>query len=473
MAYTFDAANKLVILSSGTVAMSVRDVYSRWKEWVQTSDNSKYLPAFTTTGGDPIDPSAGTSIPAYMFLVNGWRIRPQEADHTLNVSDGVLVVNGGGDPFVNTTGSHVVRINYSQPVQAITVSTGGGVATAEEIAAAVWANITRTLTSSGGDLAPLEAKIDRNADLIESQRGLHTWQGQMLYVGPTYGNDTTGNGSRAAPYKTITKALTAVVDGNHDLIYVLADATSGQTLLNERVTVSKSYTFIRGPGRDVLWKTTSAGDLLTINGAGVEISGFEMQTHTAGSGCVIEINAKHCQVHNVFFSYSRSCAVGVNGGGSFAWIHDNVIHGTGQSGASDAIDVDATSAPIEHCKIEDNSIAESTGDGISVKNTKAEDIIIRRNTIIGCTGYGINIQSGLRSAVFDNHLGSNALGNIVNTGTNSTVENNQQWATATAVENAAATLAAAQVTPIHSNVKQVNDVSLAGAGVTINPWRPA
>ena len=141
MAYTFDPANKLIILSSGTVSMGVRDVYSRWKEWVQTSDNSKYLPAFSTTGGDPIDVAAGTSIPAYMFLLNGWRIRPQESNHTLKVYDGVLVVSGGGDPFVNTTGSFVVRINYSQPVQAITVSTGGGsgAPTAEENAAAILA----------------------------------------------------------------------------------------------------------------------------------------------------------------------------------------------------------------------------------------------------------------------------------------------------------------------------------------------
>jgi hypothetical protein len=81
-----------------------------------------------------------------MFLTNGWRIRPQEANHTLNVNDGVLVVAGGGDPFVNTLGGYVVRINYSQPVQAITVSTGGGSGGAT--AADIWAYGTRTLTTA-------------------------------------------------------------------------------------------------------------------------------------------------------------------------------------------------------------------------------------------------------------------------------------------------------------------------------------
>jgi hypothetical protein len=126
MAITFDGPTKRINLSTGTTSLSVRDLWSRWVDWFVTSDNSKYLPAMAQVGGNDIDPSAGTSIPIYAFLLNGWRVKPQEANHTLNVSDGVLVVDGGGDPFVNTTGTFTVRINFAQPVQAITVATGGG-----------------------------------------------------------------------------------------------------------------------------------------------------------------------------------------------------------------------------------------------------------------------------------------------------------------------------------------------------------
>jgi hypothetical protein len=62
--------------------------------------------------------------------MNGWKIKPQEANHTLNINDGILLVNGGGDPFNNTTGSYTVRINYQQPVQAISFATGEGGGTA-------------------------------------------------------------------------------------------------------------------------------------------------------------------------------------------------------------------------------------------------------------------------------------------------------------------------------------------------------
>jgi len=103
---------------------------------VVTSDNSKFPFAFIQIGGNDINPSQGTSIPIYLFLINGWKIRPQESNHTLNVSSGVLIAEGGGDPFLNTLGQFVVRVNYQQPVQAITVATGGssGGPTAEQIA---------------------------------------------------------------------------------------------------------------------------------------------------------------------------------------------------------------------------------------------------------------------------------------------------------------------------------------------------
>ena len=112
------------------------------------SDNSKYLPMFTSTGGDVIDPSAGTAIPSYVFVENGWRIKPQEADHTLNVTGGVLVVGGGGDPFTNTNGAFQIRINYSQPVQAIAVAGSGSAPDASTVADAVWTHsfVSKILT---------------------------------------------------------------------------------------------------------------------------------------------------------------------------------------------------------------------------------------------------------------------------------------------------------------------------------------
>jgi hypothetical protein len=122
---SFDGVTKVITITTVNT-LDVKDLWSRWVDWVLTSDNSKYLAAMSQVGGDDIDVSAGTSIPIYIYLLNGWKIKPREANHTLAVTNGILLVDGGGDPFINTTGAFMVRINYQQPVQSIGVATGGG-----------------------------------------------------------------------------------------------------------------------------------------------------------------------------------------------------------------------------------------------------------------------------------------------------------------------------------------------------------
>jgi len=171
VAYTFDGPNKLIVLSSGTVSVSVRDMWSRWADWLAVSDNSKYLPAMRSVGGDDIDPTAGTSIPVYTYLQNGWKVRPQEAHHTLRVWDGVLLVDGGGDPFADTVGAYRVRVNYQQPVAAIAVdSAGGGGASAEDVAAAVLAALNATTI-------PVDAQKINGAEVIGDGTIGNDWRG--------------------------------------------------------------------------------------------------------------------------------------------------------------------------------------------------------------------------------------------------------------------------------------------------------
>jgi hypothetical protein len=121
--YAFDGAERLITLS-GDFDLDVKDLYSRWKEWLKDTDGAKTIIAFEAVGGNEIDAAAGTEIPAYVYITNGWTIRPQELDQTLNVINGILLREGGGDPFEDTVGAFTVRINYQQPVQAISVGIG-------------------------------------------------------------------------------------------------------------------------------------------------------------------------------------------------------------------------------------------------------------------------------------------------------------------------------------------------------------
>jgi hypothetical protein len=126
MAYVIDPANKRIILDVADA--TAQSIYRAWVDWLVLGDNSKYLPAFRSTGGD--DLGGGISIPAYYFLTNGWYVRPMESDHTLTVT-GNLFVDGGGDPIVHTIGTFNVLVKSVVPVQAqtVTISGSGGLTT--------------------------------------------------------------------------------------------------------------------------------------------------------------------------------------------------------------------------------------------------------------------------------------------------------------------------------------------------------
>jgi len=121
--YTFDGANKIITLTDSN--LDVLDMFSRWKDWLLLG-NTMYPQAFSSVGGDPIDITNGVYITSYIFLLNGWRVRPMEANQTVVVTNGVLLVDGGGVPIINTIGAYNVMVHYSQPVRTETVVTGGG-----------------------------------------------------------------------------------------------------------------------------------------------------------------------------------------------------------------------------------------------------------------------------------------------------------------------------------------------------------
>jgi len=126
MAYTFDGTNKIITYSIGTTAIDVKDIYSRWKNWVQ-DEGSMYLKAIDIVGGDPVDEINGIYISTYVFLINGWRIRPAEENHKVKVHSGILLTDIGESPFISTVGSYNVLVEYSQPVTSQTVMLETGI----------------------------------------------------------------------------------------------------------------------------------------------------------------------------------------------------------------------------------------------------------------------------------------------------------------------------------------------------------
>jgi hypothetical protein len=109
---SFNGSTKIISVTvipvDGANSIDVKiDLYSDWKEWVSTSDNSKYVQAIRGVGGDPLPGSK--ALGDTYFLMNGWKIRPYESSHTMTVN-GNLYCEDGTSPYVSTVGAYNVMV---------------------------------------------------------------------------------------------------------------------------------------------------------------------------------------------------------------------------------------------------------------------------------------------------------------------------------------------------------------------------
>ena len=114
---TFDGPNLRIILPAGEREIDVqRDLYSAWKVWALQGDNTKFPPAFRSTGGDPLTP--GIDAGAYFFIQNqdGWRIRPAEEDGTVFFRGNLAPEDSALDIATPTLGDFTVLLLNIQPV---------------------------------------------------------------------------------------------------------------------------------------------------------------------------------------------------------------------------------------------------------------------------------------------------------------------------------------------------------------------
>lgn len=171
--FTFDGPNRLMIADLGVTEFNVTaDLYAEWKRWVvdpaAVPPNGVYPNAFRTVGGDAINASGSSRIPPFHFLQNGWRVRPQEADHTLTI-EGNLLTEDGTSPLAPTLGGWdiftqtILSVNSVETVITQVVPAG---LTPEAVAA-----IT----------APLIAEINANRARLDQM-----WTGDEIITPTTY-----------------------------------------------------------------------------------------------------------------------------------------------------------------------------------------------------------------------------------------------------------------------------------------------
>jgi hypothetical protein len=191
VAISFDGAEQTITLSSGTTTLDAQDAYSRWKDWVLTSDGAPWAHAFEATGGEEIGGSVLTG--DYYFLQDGWTVVPQDADHVLTVTGNLYPATPGANMFAMPAGRQI-QIQMSRSSLTQTVAVGSGVLPADvtDIATATrdailtdatrfpGANIDAAISSAGGSLTVEQAAqlsaVATNADVATSTRASLTAQ---------------------------------------------------------------------------------------------------------------------------------------------------------------------------------------------------------------------------------------------------------------------------------------------------------
>jgi hypothetical protein len=123
MSFYFDGENKLITTLDNVDTFLAVDLYSSWKIWVQQDDNSKYLEAFFTIGGDPI--GAGQNVSPYFFLNTpvGWRMQAFSRDHELKIVGNLFSVDSNLPIFIPTPG-YTILIAIERSSSALDIGSG-------------------------------------------------------------------------------------------------------------------------------------------------------------------------------------------------------------------------------------------------------------------------------------------------------------------------------------------------------------
>lgn len=106
---TIDPLNNCIKLVCGVgetdVTFTASNIYKAWKDWFVLSDNSKYLPAFDSAGGDPVGNSSLDNV-YFVKTSNNWVICP-------NTTELDVIIRIAGNLFPDEVGSPLFDYSMS------------------------------------------------------------------------------------------------------------------------------------------------------------------------------------------------------------------------------------------------------------------------------------------------------------------------------------------------------------------------
>jgi len=288
-------------------------------------------------------------------------------------------------------------------------------------------------------------------DIIESQRGSHTGEGEVIYWDPDnvtgLASDSKSGLSRHEPkltysYNTGTGVHSLLSNNKHQIIKCISGVGGGPVTVNEYINIDKAYTFMRADGRDFLVEAThNQSEAVLISAEGCEISGMRIKTKATGSQDALTLSGGFARVYKVFIDYSRGSGILIDNSSNNI-LDDFLIQDSAQGGSGHALHILGDTTLTERNligtgRIFSNGNGGGGADGIRIDGANCIHNFIHggtKNLIVhDNTGWGINEVNGADETIVVGptvHFGHNDLGQVNLTGVKSTFENVEQWATA-------------------------------------------
>jgi parallel beta-helix repeat protein len=211
------------------------------------------------------------------------------------------------------------------------------------------------------------------------------------YFISTTGNDTTGDGTQSAPYKTFSKGISVLNPG--DELKVAEGIYNDRMVVNRSGTANAWIKITPVSGRPVIDLNFTQEKLLDVTGSYVEVSGFELQEAKEASGndgrCA-NVTGQYVVLNNLQVHDCRGHGIQVES--AHVTVQNSEIYRTNlnysarnlTSGWGSGLKVRVGGNDV---KLLNNTIYHNYGEGIAV--TRGTNVLVAGNTTYD--NYGVNI----------------------------------------------------------------------------------
>lgn len=239
--------------------------------------------------------------------------------------------------------------------------------------------ILLSLSDSGLTLEPPQQLPLTQLPLVSSTK----LQGNVLFVNPSVGDQTIGNGSEAAPFKTITQALKSAQPNSVIVLFPGTYSTSSGETFPLRL---KQGVSIQGDPR-------TRGSNIIIQGGGTFLSPtFARQNITI-------LGANQASLTGVTVTNSNPRGYGLWIESSNPAVSDNTFTGN----SHDGISITGNSAPT----IRSNYFHQNGANGMTIYGTSQPEV---RENVFEKTGFGVNIAQKAAPILTGNRITQNRSG---------------------------------------------------------------